>query len=243
MTALPGRLPGDPAKLVLVSGEYPEMAESLERMDFKTIRTAEDHRLPGPVRWHPDMQACIVGGDIVVLRDGSLRSVLAEHGISAEETLRLPGPVYPKDVLCNVLAWDGWVLGNTRTADESILGAAKASGAVWIDVRQGYAACSTALVDERSAITADIGIAGSLERQGIQVLRISPGAVRLPGYPYGFIGGCCGKLAPDVMAFTGRLDSHPDAGRIREFLSKRGVRPVELTDGELLDVGGLIALR
>lgn len=243
MTALLGRLPAKSAELVLVSGEYPEIAESLERLNFKTVRTAEDRRLPWPVRWHPDMQAGVVGGGIIVLKGGGLRGVLAEHGISTDETLRVPGPVYPNDVLCNVLAWDGWVLGSSRTADESVLGAAEASGAVWIDVRQGYAACSTALVDERSAITADSGIAGSLERRGFQVLRINPGAVRLPGYPYGFIGGCSGKLSPDVMAFTGRLDGHPDAGRIREFLSQRGVRSVELTDGELLDVGGLIALR
>lgn len=242
MTVPLGRLPDRQAELVLVSGECPEIAESLERLNFKTVRTAEDCRLPGPVRWHPDMQACVVGGSIIVLRDGGLRGVLAKYGVSAEETLRSPGSVYPNDVLCNVLAWNGWVLGNTRTADESVIQSARASGAVWIDVRQGYAACSTALVDERSAITADSGIAGSLERQGFQVLRINPGAVRLPGYPYGFIGGCCGKLAPDLMAFTGRLDGHPDAGRIREFLSQRGVWSVELTDGELLDVGGLTAL-
>lgn len=243
MTTFPGRLPDRPAKLMLVSGKYPEIAESLERLNIETVLTAEDHRLPGPVRWHSDMQACVVGRSIVVLKGSGLRDTLAGHSITAAETIKLPGPVYPRDVLCNVLAWDSWALGNRRTADESVLMATETSGAVWIDVRQGYAACSTALVDERSAITADSGIADSLERHGIQVLRISPGVIRLPGYPYGFIGGCCGKLAPDVMAFTGCLDSHPDAGRIRRFLSERGVRPVELTDSELLDVGGMIALR
>lgn len=44
------------------------------------------------------------------------------------------------------------------------------------------------------------------------------------------------------MAFAGSRDSHPDGERRRKFLSLRGVVPVELFCGELLDVGGLIAL-
>ncbi len=76
----------------------------------------------------------------------------------------------------------------------------------------------------------------------MKVLRIRPGDIRLPGYSYGFIGGCCGKLAPDMMAFTGKLDKHRDGTRIKAFLGDRGVRTLELLEGELLDVGGLIAL-
>ena len=76
----------------------------------------------------------------------------------------------------------------------------------------------------------------------MNVLRIHSGDILLPGYPYGFIGGCCGKLAPDVMAFAGKLDSHRDSKHISAFLNTRGIKIVELLDGELLDVGGLVAL-
>lgn len=239
---LSGRLPDRLAGLVLASGEYPELADGLRRLGIGVVVTTADMRLPEPVKWHPDMQACYIGGKVIVLRDSSLLDALRKHGIMATVTQSVPRPDYPNDVLCNVLAWDGWALGNMRSADRTIIQAAETVGATWINVKQGYAACVAALVDERSVVTADLGIADRLERHGIQVLRIGAGAVNLPGYQYGFIGGCCGKLAPDVMAFAGRLDSHPDGKSIRGFLAARGVRAVELMDCELMDVGGIITL-
>lgn len=241
-TNLLGRLPDSQAKLMLVSGEYPELADSLRRLGMDVVLTTADKRLPGPVQWHPDMQMCAIGGRMIVLKDCGLLDVLAKYGISASETMDLPEASYPKDVLCNVLAWDKWAMGNAVAADRAVLQTADKLGLTWINVKQGYAACATTLVDEQSAITADDGVAVQLERHGIQVLRINAGTVRLPGYPYGFIGGCCGKLAPGQMAFAGSLDINPDGERIRKFLSLRGVMPVELFCGELLDVGGLIAL-
>ena len=237
-----GRLPDRPARLVLVSGEYPEMAERLRKLGIDTVATIADTRLPAPIQWHPDMQACTIGGKMIVLKNNLLSGRLKECGILAEETFDVPGQSYPKDVLCNVLAWNKWALGNAETADKAVLLSAKRLKAVWLNVKQGYAACATALINEQSAITADKGIADKLERISMQVLRISPGAIRLPGYPYGFIGGCCGKLAPDLMAFTGSLDSHPDGREIRNFLAVRGVQALELMEGELLDTGGFIAL-
>ncbi len=237
-----GRLPDKRASLVIASGEYPELTESLRQIGVCPITTISDRRLPGPVQWHPDMQACAIGDRLIVLRDGGLQNVLAEHGIHISETMKLPESVYPGDVICNALAWGRFILGNSKTADKVVRQAAEGMKAVWIDVKQGYAACAAALVDERSAITSDEGIALRLEQHGLEVLRISPGDIRLPGYQYGFIGGCCGKLAPDMMAFAGRLDRHRDGKRIREFLADRDVHAVELLDGELLDVGGLIAL-
>lgn len=237
-----GRLPDKDARLVLVSGEYPELAESLRYIGICTITTASYKRLPGPVQWHPDMQACIIGDRVIVLKGGGLHNLLAGYNISAFETARLPKSAYPGDVLCNVLAWDKFILGNSKTADTVVQQAAQNIEATWIDVKQGYAACTVALVDEQSAITADEGVADQLERYGLKVLRIRPGDIRLPGYSYGFIGGCCGKLAPDMMAFTGKLDKHRDGTRIKTFLGDRGVRALELLEGELLDVGGLIAL-
>lgn len=237
-----GRLPNRPARLVLASGEYPELAKSLQKLGIKTVATSADTRLPAPIQWHPDMQACTIGDRMIVLKNSFLSEKLKKYVFGVEETFDVPRQSYPKDVLCNVLTWGKWALGNDNTADKAVILAAKSFGAVWLNVKQGYAACATALVDEQSVITADMGIANKLERNGMQVLKISAGAIRLPGYSYGFIGGCCGKLAPDLIAFAGSLDNHPDSRKIRNFLASRGVRALELMDGELLDAGGFIAL-
>ena len=83
----------------------------------------------------------------------------------------------------------------------------------------------------------------ALRTKGFAVLLIRPGHIALSGYDTGFIGGCCGKLAPDKLAFAGTLSSHPDGERMREFLHSRGVAPVELREGPLVDVGGILPLR
>ena len=79
-----------------------------------------------------------------------------------------------------------------------------------IPVKQGYAKCSLCIVSENAVITADEGLAYTLCRAGLDVLKIIPGCIRLPGYGYGFIGGCCGKLDAATMAFAGDPLTHPD---------------------------------
>lgn len=238
---IPKRLPDRPVKAMLVSGEYPELAERIRQLKIEVIVTQEDVRLPKSVRWHPDMQICSVAGRTFVLKGSALIARLSKHSILAEETVSLPSETYPHDVLCNVLSWNRCVLGNPKTADKEIIQAAKENGLEWIAVNQGYTACSTVLVNENAAITADKGIAKALDQRGMEVLQISPGFIELPGYEYGFIGGCCGKLAPDLLAFTGRLDSHPDGEKIADFLGVHHIQYVELINRPLIDVGGLIS--
>ena len=115
-------------------------------------------------------------------------------------------------------------------------------GIQWIHTNQGYARCSTCVVDETSVVTSDEGIAAVLEQEGIEVLRIRPGFVRLPGYDTGFIGGCCGKIGQDLLYFTGKLSSHPDGETIRAFAEQRGVHVVEGAASALLDIGGILPL-
>lgn len=48
--------------------------------------------------------------------------------------------------------------------------------------------------------------------------------VFLDGYDYGFLGGCCGLIDKNVVAFTGKLDSLECAAEIRAFLEKHCVQ-------------------
>ena len=237
---IPDRLPKAPAKALLISGQYPKLSNALARLGITAIATQEENRLPSTVRWHPDMQVCVLAGRTFVLKGSSLLVRLAACGIQVEETFADPQAAYPGDVLCNVLSWGRWAMGNLKTVDRRVLQAAEEAGLEWIPVKQGYAACSTALVDENATITADPGVAQTLERSGVEVLRIRPGFVELPGYANGLFGGCCGKISLHKMAFAGRLDSHPDGQEIAAFLASHQVQPVELLDGPLLDVGGIL---
>ena len=52
------RLPVGEATHVLASGEFPWLAEALERRGLTVVATQRDSRLPGPVQFHPDLQTC-----------------------------------------------------------------------------------------------------------------------------------------------------------------------------------------
>jgi len=238
------RIPDSPAKLVLVSGEYPFLASRLEKQGIEAIATEPDSRLPDPVQFHPDMQACLLDEEYMfVLSESPLKKKLEEQGIAALETKAKPSCNYPGDVLCNAFVLGRFLVGNPGFIDSEIRQAARRLGLKESAVRQGYASCSAAIVNECSVITADPGIAAVLEGQGIDVLRIRQGFIKLPGYDTGFFGGCCGLLAPNTLGITGRLSSHPDSLRIRGFLKVRGISVFELNDGDLIDVGGIVPLR
>lgn len=229
--------------LAIVSGEYPFISESLEKLGVHTISTDADSRLPAPVRFHPDMQCCPLKETLFVFRSGSLKEKLIAIGAPVEETHCEPRGCYPGDVICNALFVDPFLIGNIHFLDSAILKTAERLKLKKLPVRQGYAACSVAFVDKTSAITADPGIAEALTQKGFTVLQIRPGYISLPGYEYGFIGGCCGLLSPNMLAFTGKLLSHPDGQAMLDFIRPKGITVVELSSNSLLDIGGIIPLR
>lgn len=237
------RVPRTKAKLALVSGEYPFLAEFLRKQGIEPILTEADERLPKPVRFHPDMQLCKLSKECMfVLKNGGLAKKLSAYNIDARETTAEPCEAYPNDAICNALALNECFVCNEKSIDRAIAAEADRLGYKIVSVKQGYTACSVAVVDERSVITADAGIAKTLAENNFDVLRISPGFIKLPGYDYGFIGGCCGLIAPKVLAVTGQLSNHPDGEAISRFVVERGVGVIEITDSELLDVGGIIPL-
>nr|WP_283123981.1 hypothetical protein [Angelakisella massiliensis] len=108
--------------------------------------------------------------------------------------------------------------------------------------RQGYARCSVCLVSSNSAITSDPTLYGLLTAAGLDVLKLPPGDILLPGYDTGFIGGCCGLIHPRRMAFTGSLEYYHCGMAVVRFLERYQIEPVFLRKGKLLDVGGIIPL-
>ncbi len=227
-------------KTVIVSGEYPFLAEKLKEQGFYPISTDADKRLPFPVRFHPDMQACAMKETLFVLKNGPLERLLQSKNFPMEETEGEPADRYPKDVLCNAVTLGRFLVGNPKSLDRRILKSANKEGLTLLPVRQGYTACSMAVINSHAVITADSGIAKTLRKVGINVLCIRPGWIDLPGYDTGFIGGCCGMLQPDLMAVTGSLQTHPDGERIQRFLREENVDILELKKGALLDVGGFV---
>ena len=227
---------------VMVGEKYINLlADPLKKRGINIIPVKGSAELPTPVSKHADMLMHHLGRDIFVSSKSNMSSI--KKCIPQINLLRCekePIGKYPDDVSLNVLRVGKFAFGAKEHVSPDILRYFAGNDVIFINVRQGYAKCSAAVVDEASVITADPGLCSALEKHNIRVLLISPGYMSLEGYNYGFIGGDCGKISRNEIAFTGVLDEHPDRKKIFEFLEKRKVFPVFLTNDVCFDVGSMI---
>ena len=163
---------------------------------------------------HADLHLLHLGGQKIILSREQCNNAekLIEMGFDVQVLDTPLGDKYPSDVPLNAALFGNYAILNPKTV------------------------CKNAI------ITDDVSIASASEKNGLAVLLVSKGDVILPGREYGFIGGCCGLIAPDTMLFNGSLASHKDGEKIRTFLSSFGVRAEEAGDFQLTDIGSILPL-
>lgn len=150
------------------------------------------------------------------------------------------GMGYPAEATFNAACTGRYFIHNLKVTAPRLLSAARSAGMEFIHVPQGYAKCSTVIVDERSIITYDRGIARACTGyDDLNVLLVSPGHVLLPDYDTGFIGGSSGRIDDEII-FNGDLSAHPDFVRIRDFIQSQGLKCVWFEDYPLTDIGSII---
>ena len=236
-------LPETDVSMAVVSGTYPAFNDALHRLGVDTILVSYDPKNANQLTDHADLQIFDFGDGAVYLSSGlpKIKKKLEKLGFHVTELPYMVSGPYPHDVKLNAVLLRKWLIVNPKTAAPEFLNCFSQTKRI-ISVKQGYTKCSTAVVDNHSIITSDQGIAAAASKGGIDVLQIRPGYIRLKGYDYGFIGGACGKIGADRIAFCGRIEDHPDFPRIKTFLSAREIIPVTLADCPLTDVGGIVPL-
>ena len=153
------------------------------------------------------------------------------------------GESYPENIIYNAVCTSGFFIHNLRYTDPALLSQAMKTAAQKVHVTQGYSRCCCLPVDDNSFITSDAGIAKALSVRDAHVLFIQKGHILLPGFDYGFIGGCAGHLTIDgkrTIIFNGNLNSHPDADKIAAFIRDRGIEIVYFDSFPLEDIGSIL---
>ncbi len=215
------------------------LAQSLAAQGIDAFWLPDNAALDPRLAGHADLSAFVCKDRAVVaesLYSSYIVNYLTNRGYKTVRSGR-QGPAYPDDVgLC--VCWTGrYTIYNPRTADPSV---PEMLDGVPVAVSQGYAKCAAFVVDDHSIVTADAGVSRAAKNAGMDVLDITPGYIALDGYEYGFIGGASFIISDNAVAFTGRLDEHPDNDRILIFLAKHGKKPVFLTEDPIFDIGGAI---
>lgn len=240
-------LPSGDVSLMLSDGRIDySMEKALQKRGIRIIKTAPIARLHRSIAYHPDVMAYHAGGNLIIaapslpesvadrLRGEGFNIIYGKSGLSQE---------YPKDVPYNVARIGNYAVHNFKYTDPVLYEQLVCQNLRLINVKQGYAKCSILVVDDRSIITEDEGIARAASKNGMDVLLIRRGHVLLPGMNYGFIGGAGGLISTSVMVFAGDVATHPDYDRIIAFLSKRGISICNLGQGQLMDLGSLVPLK
>lgn len=224
-------------KVYLSNAVHPALTSYLTQLGYAIELIHHEGTTYVPVNTHPDIFMCRLG-------------VWETPQIFPGNPEKLT-PKYPGNIIYNAVCTDKYFIHNMKYTDNELLAAARewkgaAGGSdeelIIVDVPQGYARCCCLPVDDNSFITSDEGIAKALASTDANVLLIEKGHIILPGFDYGFIGGCAGHIDPHTIIFNGDLSAHPDYEHITNFINERNIDIAYFEDYPLTDIGSILAL-
>ena len=234
-------------KSIIVDKRINEETErSLLKLGFNVMKAPSFPGLPTAICSHPDSlffrfkRRLFTYADYAETALPLLSDIREYHrDINIHFVSDIPRSVYPEDTHLNALYINGRIFARRQSISSAISELCKAEGMEIVNVRQGYPACSVLKLDEKSAVTADKGMAKALSENGIDTLTITEGGIELFPHEYGFIGGASFVFSGTAY-FFGDLQKHPDGARISDFIASKGLRAVSLGSGALTDLGGAV---
>lgn len=235
-------LPQKRVGAVAISETAHEAILKLNSMGIKTIKIAPDLRLPSPVNSHADLQLLHFGGNTMFSQNEHLFTGESDLNFHIMKISAVTGNKYPEDVKLNCAIIGDKILCNKKTVAPEVLDFAEKTNLTVIHVNQGYSRCSICVVNENAILTDDKSVFAATQNFFDDAQLISKNSIRLDGYDYGFIGGCCGKIDKDKIAFNGAIESHSDYKLILDFLNRNNVECIELHNDRLTDIGGILPL-
>jgi len=219
----------------------------LSDFGYRVFFLPHSKRLEPAISSHADLSLFMLKDRIFVSKDyySDNKELIDEICVFASRDLVLtdtsPHSPYPYDVpFCALNCSDNIVIANVRALASEISEACLEYSIPIVNTRQGYAKC-TSLYFDGCLVSADPSTLKAASDASLRTLEISRGGIDLPGYSYGFIGGCSGFDGENIY-FCGTLDSHPDADRIKTFARATGVGTVSLGEHSLCDIGSIFFL-
>lgn len=216
-------LPKNEVTEVIMSDYKPIFKDTLERMGIKVTVPQAVEEISGAEKYHADMSVLHMGGERFFYAD------------------RLSEKVTAQKPLLNICIFGNNVICNTKTAYKPALELLKDKKI--LHANQRYAKCSCAVIGENAVITSDSGIYKICLQNRTDVLQISAGDILFDGYAYGFIGGCCGFISENTLAFSGNVKLHKDFENMRDFARNYHIEFYSLGNEKLYDIGGILPVK
>lgn len=240
-------LPEKPVACAVVDGRISkDIEKKLHENGILPIKTFGHTKVYEAISYHPDIMLYHIEHDLVIYAPGTcinLLGKLSNLGFKLIKGASELSPDYPADIAYNAVRVGGFIFCNSAHTDPVLMAEAVKRGLEPVNVRQGYAKCSISVIDEKSIITADAGIAKAAEKKGLDVLLLDNRQnIILPGMDYGFIGGSSGLIDKNRWAVYGDAKSLSSYKKIYDFLSIRGIEIISLSKGPVVDYGSILPL-
>lgn len=217
-----------------------EELNSLESLNYNILLCPPHKRLYNAICGHPDIQIALIdSNNVIVHKDMKEAFVeqLLKLKLNVHKSLYSLEETYPHDIILNSLILGDTFVHKLNSTDPNLLELVKHK--TFLNVKQGYTKCSTAIVNTKAIITSDRSIIRTLHDIDIDILYVPPGDIELPGISHGFIGGTCGLIDYEHMGFFGDLNYYKYGSEVKSFLRKHRVTPIYLRKGNLIDRGSL----
>lgn len=238
-------LPKSMVSEVIVSKKYKFIIDELRKLGLSVVEADELAGVSGAEKYHADISVIHLGDkNMLVAKNNSILAeklnqlgynvVLSENNISGK---------YPSCIALNAVLLSKNLICRSSLIDNKLRKYCDKRSIKLVDVKQGYARCSTAVVAENAVITSDVGIYQACIKNNIDALKIESGYIEIDDYDYGFIGGTCGKLSDDILAFSGNIKEHKNYYNMKAFALNYGVNLLSLSDSRLFDIGGIIPIK
>ncbi len=213
-----------------------------EKTNIKTISLPSFEKLDAPISSHADMLICVIENNVFFYKEyyeaykERFKDINEKYNVILVE--KECSKKYPFDVGLNVLVIGNKIFCNKKYVASEIITLAENLSYKIVDVKQGYSACSTLVIDENNAITGDKGMYFSLKNEGINVLLISPENIVLEGYNHGFIGGS-GGIFKKTAYFFGNINEKKEYESVLSLLKNKECTSISVLKENLFDFGGI----
>ncbi len=227
---------------LIMSDKYRCFINELKNRGYTIIPTDDIKVFLQPEQKHADMQILKLNKYFFLLNECSnLNKLLKIYNpvICSKKA----GKIYPDNILLNFLYLNGRLYGKLSAIAPEINKYCVEHNIEMENVNQGYCRCSTLVVSENAVITSDSSIEKVLKKNGVEVLKISPGNIALDGFDYGFIGGAGARIDNKII-FLGNIKKHPDYDIISDYIKKNNLEiEIICEDMQLTDIGGIITAK
>jgi len=230
------------AKYVITSQDiYAESVSTLQGLGFEVYSSFNNTNVSTPVSKHVDMQLVHLGNNQYLCAPECYEyyyELFDKTGFNLIKGETFLSSNYPCDIAYNIIVTEKYAVHNFKHTDSQL--AQYIKNRAWINVSQGYTACSVCRVNDSAFITADEGIYKALASYNLDVLKISTGSVLLPGYDTGFFGGACFRISTNTLAINGNIEYHCDCDKIISFCKSFNVDVLSLSDNPIMDIGSAV---